>query len=140
MFQPKYSVVLGNVGSCCDRYMMGGYSAPFTIEQLFDRVAEIEHVQGVELVGNWHIRAENAQQIKNNLDRTGLKLVSIIPDHFGQMKWGKGAFSSKDPAIRAEAIAHTKEMMDLGAELGGPHRQLMAGTGWLRLSFSVGLC
>lgn len=117
MFKPQYSVILSNVGQCCDRYLSTGYSNPFSIEQLFDRVAGIEAAEGVELVATWHIRTDNVQQIKDNLERTGLKLVSIIPDHFGQMKWGKGAFSSKDPAIRAEAISHTKEMMDIAAEL-----------------------
>lgn len=118
MFKPKYSVILSNVGHCCDRYLSTGYSAPFSIEQLFDRVAGIEHAEGVELVATWHLRPDNVRQIKENLQRTGLKLVSIIPDHFGQMKWGKGAFSSKDPAIRAEAVSHTREMMDIAAELG----------------------
>lgn len=118
MFRPRYSVILSNVGSCCDRYLSTGYSMPYTIEQLFDRVAGIEHVEGVELVGTWHITKDNVRQLKDNLDRTGLKLVSIIPDHFGQMKWGKGAFTSKDHQIRREAISHTKEMMDAAAELG----------------------
>jgi xylose isomerase len=86
---------------------------------MFDRVISVEHVQGVELIGNWNISAKNIDQIKENMARTNLKLVSIIPDHFGQAKWGKGAFSSKDPAIRRDAVEHTKEMMDIAAELGG---------------------
>lgn len=118
MFIPRYSVILSNVGSCCDRYLSTGYSEPFSIEQLFDRVAGIEHVKGVEIIGTWHITTNNVKQIKDNLDRTGLKLVSIIPDHFGQMKWGKGAFTSKKPAVRKEAVSHTKDMMDIAAELG----------------------
>lgn len=118
MYKPKYSVILGNVGSCCDRYMSGGYSKSFKLEELFDRVASIEHVEGVELVSNWHITTQNVQRIKDNLARTNLKAVSIIPDHFGEMKWGKGAFTSKDPSIRAEAVKVTKEMMDVAAEIG----------------------
>lgn len=127
MFKPKYSVILSNVGSCSDRYMSGGYSKPFSIEELFERVAAIEHVEGVELVGNWHITDKNVKQIKDNLDRTGLKLVSIIPDHFGEMKWGKGAFSSKNAAIRKESVSSTKSMMDAAAELGGDLVSLWPG-------------
>jgi Sugar phosphate isomerases/epimerases len=118
MFNPKFSVILGNVGSCCDRYLSTGYSDPFTIDEMFDRVATVGLVKGVELVANWHINSSNVDQIKNNILRTGLKLVSIIPDHFGQKKWGKGAFTSKDSAVRLDAINHTKEMMDIAAELG----------------------
>ena len=118
MYKPRYSVILSNVGSCCDRYLSTGYSKPFTIEELFDRVKGIDHVEGVEIVGNWHITTKNVQQIKDNLQRTGLELVSIIPDHFGQMKWGKGAFTSKDKEIRRQAVQETKEMIDAGKELG----------------------
>ncbi len=127
MYNPKYSVILGNVGSCCDRYLSTGYSHPFTIEQMFDRVAGIEHVEGVELVANWHISSKNVGLIKEQLDRTGLKLVSIIPDHFGQMKWGRGAFTSKEPKIREQAVSHTKEMMDIVSELGGQIVSLWPG-------------
>jgi sugar phosphate isomerase/epimerase len=127
MFKPRYSVILGNVGSCCDRFMSGGYSNPFTIEELFDRVAGIEYVEGVELVGNWHVTEKNVKQIKDNLDRTGLKLMSIIPDHFGEQKWGKGAFSSKNAQIRKEAISSTKVMMDVVKELGGDLVSLWSG-------------
>lgn len=118
MYKPRYSVIISNVGSCCDRFLSTGYSDPYTIEQLFDRVAGINHVEGVEIVGDWHITSKNVRQIKDNLDRTGMKLVSIIPDHFGLKKWGKGAFSSKDKDIRREAVEHTKEMIDAARELG----------------------
>lgn len=126
MSRNRYSVILSNVGSCCDRYLSSGYSKSFALEELFDRVAGIEHVTGVELVGNWHINERNVEQIRENLKRTGLKLVSIIPDHFGQMKWGKGAFSSKDKTIRREAVEHTKTMMDITAE-----QAITAGFPWI---------
>lgn len=118
MFKYKYSVILSNVGSCCDRYMSTGYSSSFTVKELFDRVAAIPHVEGVELIANAHITPANISQIKEELQRTGLDAISVIPDHFAQMKWGKGSFSSKDSKIRNEAISHTKEMLDIAAELG----------------------
>lgn len=127
MYQPKLSVILGNVGSCCDRYMTGGYSDSFTVEQLFERVDSIKGVSGVELVGNWHIRANNVNEIQTLLKQTGKKLVSIIPDNFGIQKWGKGAYSSKDVGIRRDAVAETKEMMDICAKLGGNLLSLWPG-------------
>jgi hypothetical protein len=75
----RYSVILSNVGSCCDRFLSTGYSAPFTLELLFDRVASIESVTGVELVANWHVTPGNLAQIRDNLGRTSLKAVSTIP-------------------------------------------------------------
>lgn len=100
MYKPRYSVILSNVGSCFDRYLSTGYSNSLTIEEMFDRVAAIEYVQGVELIGNWNVSLKNVEQIKENMARTNLKLVSIISDHFGQAKWGKGAFTSKDLYVK----------------------------------------
>lgn len=127
MYKPKLSVILGNVGSCSDRYMGGGYSEPFTVEQMFERVASIDGVEGVELVSNWHITPGNVAEIRTLLSQTGLKLVSIIPDNFGVMKWGKGAYSSKDAGIRKDAVEETKEMMDIAAGLGGDLLSLWPG-------------
>ena len=39
-------------------------------------------------------------EIGGLLAKNGLSCVSIIPDHFSQKRWGKGAFTAKDPAIR----------------------------------------
>jgi sugar phosphate isomerase/epimerase len=118
MFKPKFSVILSNVGSCCDRYCTMGYSSPFTLEQLFERVSRVKNIEGVELIAGSSITEKNVSEIRNHLSRTGLKLVSIIPEHFADRKWGKGAFISKDDEVRSEAIEHTKEMMDAAAELG----------------------
>ena len=126
MSEKKISVILSNVGSCGDRYCPA-YSEPFTLEQLFDRVKSVEGVKGVEFVGNWHISKENLARIKDNLKRTELVPISIIPDHFGTMKWKSGAFSSKDSGVRREAITTTKEMIDCALEIGCPTISLWPG-------------
>ena len=50
MFQ--YSVILGNVGQCSDRYMTCGYGRPFELPELFERVASIPGVTGIEYIGS----------------------------------------------------------------------------------------
>lgn len=123
----RYSVILSNVGSSADRFLTTGYSAPFTIPELFARVKQIPQVTGVELIGNWHVTERNVKEIKQHLEENELKLVSIIPDHFGQMKWKNGSFAAKDPSIRMEAVVHTKEMIDAAIELGGDLISLWPG-------------
>lgn len=118
MFIPKYSVILSNVGNCCDRFCTNGYSEPFSLDKLFDRVSGVEGIKGVELIAVSNISTKNVSEIKEYLTRTNLKLVSIIPEHFADRKWGKGAFISKDDNVRKAAITHTKEMMDVAWELG----------------------
>lgn len=123
----KYSVILSNVGSCSDRYATGGYDRPFDIPELFERVSRIPQATGVELVGTWHVTERNVKELKGHLEHYGLQLVSIIPDHFGQAKWKNGSFAAKNPAIRAEAVAHAKEMIDAAVELGGDLISLWPG-------------
>lgn len=121
------SVILGNVGSCSDRYMGGGYSPSVSIEEMFEKVATISGVTGVELVSNWHLRPDNADQIAKLLKAHNLKLVAVIPDNFGTAKWGKGAYTSKDASIRKDAIAETIEMIDITKSLGGNMLSLWPG-------------
>lgn len=123
----KHSIILANVGKCADRYMSGGYSDEVDVDTMFDLVGSIDDVSGVELVTTWNITPQTVEKVKENLNRTGLKLASIIPDHFGEMKWGKGAFTSKDPAIRKLAIDVTKTYMDICHELGGDLISLWPG-------------
>lgn len=127
LFMAKHSVILGNVGNFCDRYMGSGYQKDYSLAELFDRVRSIDGVTGVELVSNWHVTAKNAKEVKEHLERTGLKLVAIIPDHFGIPVYGKGSFTSKDAAIRHRAIDDGKEMVDVAKFLGGGLVSLWSG-------------
>ena len=115
----KYSVELSNVGQYVDRYMACGYNDDYSIEQLFDRAKSVKKITGCELCGTWHITEKNVETIRDLIGSHDLQLVSIIPDYFAQRKWGHGAFTSPDPAIRAEAIRDTKVFMDICADLGG---------------------
>ena len=62
----KYSVFLMNVGSCSDRYC-GAYAPPFTMRQLFERVASIDLLKGVDLVATPDFLA-NASEAKDLLE------------------------------------------------------------------------
>lgn len=112
----SYSVFLGNVGSCSDRYC-AAYAPPFSIEQLFERAASIELLSGVDLVATRDILA-GRDTVKRCLDTTGLRPVSVAVDHFTEAIWRQGSFSSIDPAIRAKAVQATCEVMDFAKDLG----------------------
>lgn len=122
----KLSVFLSNVGSFSDRFC-SAYSDPYTVEQMFERVASIPAITAVDLVGTWNITDANVDRIKAILKQTGLKVASLVPDHFADPRWGKGSFTSIDPAIRQEAVASTKRMMDLAAELHCPNVTIWPG-------------
>lgn len=112
----KYSVFLGNVGSCSDRYC-AGYGDRYSIVQLFERVKSIKLLGGVDLVLTPDL-LDGMGTVKECLNATGLKVVSVAVDHFTQAKWKQGTFSSLDPDIRKQAISATENAMDIAAELG----------------------
>lgn len=114
----RYSVILGNLGNTCDRFLSSGYKEQPPKAEQWRQAAAIPAVAGIELVGSWDITAASVGEVRQQLADTGLKLVSIIPDLFAQRRWGSGSFTSRDPAIRRAAVAEVTAMMDVAAELG----------------------
>ena len=116
MAKRKYSVFLGNVGSCSDRYC-AAYGRKYSVEELFRRVAAIPKLSGVDLVLTPEL-IDEFDVVKSMLQSTGLAAVSLAVDHFTREKWKQGSFSSPDSAIRRDAVADTTRAMDLAVELG----------------------
>ena len=112
----KYSVFLGNVGSCSDRYC-AAYGRSYSWEELFERAASIPYLSGVDLVLTPEV-LESFEVIRKLLKASDLKAVSLAVDHFTQAKWKQGSLSSVDPSIRKEAVRDTMRAMDLAAEIG----------------------
>lgn len=114
----KYSVILGNLGNTCDRFLSTGYKDQPSKEKMLEQASAINHVSGIELVGTWDITEQNVSEMKRLLAQSGKRCSSIIPDHFAQKRWGNGAFTSRDPEIRKDAVSYTKEMIDAAEEIG----------------------
>lgn len=112
----RYSVILGNLGNTKDRFCSGYKTNPSTMEML-EQTTKIPHIQGVELVGTWDIRPDNVQEIRQALSDLGLQCVSIIPDLFADKIYWKGAYTSKDKAVRQRAIDDTRTVCDFAREL-----------------------
>ncbi len=114
----KFAVILGNLGNTCDRFLSSGYKDQPSKEQMLKRAAAIEGVEGIELVGTWDITADTVDEVGGLLAKYNLKCASIIPDHFAQKRWGRGAFSSRDPAVREQAVEETARMAEAALKLG----------------------
>jgi sugar phosphate isomerase/epimerase len=109
----KYSMILGNLGNTCDRFCKGYKSNPSSDEMLAMAKKKIPHIQGIELVGTWDIRPDNAAEMKQKLGDLGLECSSIIPDTFTAPEYGKGSITSTSPAIRAKALDYLREMSEI---------------------------
>lgn len=123
----KYSIILGNLGNTCDRFLSSGYKDQPSKAEMIRQAAEIEGVAAVELVGTWDVTKENVDEIGGLLSKHGLSCASIIPDHFSQKRWGMGAFTSKAADIRAQALDETFIAAELARKLGCPLINLWPG-------------
>jgi xylose isomerase len=113
----KYSIILGNLGNTCDRFLSSGYKDQPSKETMIRQASEIAGVTGVELVGTWDITPQNADEIAELLEKYGLVCASVLPDHFSQKRWGRGAFVSLEPVIRAQALDETMIAAKLAKKL-----------------------
>ena len=84
----RYSVILGNLGNTCDRFLSSGYKDQPPKAEMIRQAAAIPGVTGVELVGTWDVTKDNVDEVGGLLAKHGLSCVSIIPDHFSQKRWG----------------------------------------------------
>ena len=114
----KYSVILGNLGNTCDRFLSSGYKDQPPKKEMMHQAASIPGVAGVELVGTWDITPQNLDEMGNLLQKNGLACASIIPDHFSQKRWGRGSFTSRDASIRAQALEETLIAAEMARKLG----------------------
>jgi len=121
----NYSVFLGNVGNCFDRYCRE-YSAPFTLEELFTRASTVPSLTAVDLVMDKDLMSRK-EEIKAHLARTGLKVGSLAVDTFANPLYGKGSLSSTVKEVRDQAIADAKAVIDFAAEIGCPIVTLWPG-------------
>lgn len=114
----KYSIILGNLGNTCDRFLSSGYKEEVPKETLLKQASQIEGVEGVELVGTWDVSPDNVDAMGEMLAKYNLRCVSIIPDHFSQKRWGRGSLSAKDPDIRSQALEYTFACVEMARKLG----------------------
>lgn len=114
---PRYSVILGNLGNTCDRFLPTGYKTVLPKEEMIAAAAAIPGISGLELVGTWDITGYNVREMKRQLGRHGLTCVSIIPDLFSQKRWGQGSISALDSATRRAAVAEIRIVCDLARKM-----------------------
>lgn len=115
--KPRYSVILGNLGNTCDRFLSSGYKEQLPKEEMIRLASEIPGIEGIELVGTWDITPANVKVMRKLLREHGLKTVSIIPDLFSQKRWGRGSFASKDKKIRQQALEESRIVSEIALEM-----------------------
>jgi sugar phosphate isomerase/epimerase len=123
-----FGACLPTFGSCADRYCLSGYGGGgTTMEEMLDLSKKVKGLDGLELVGNWHVNDQNIRQVAKMFCDRGLKICMLVPDLWTQAKWGRGSLAAPDAPTRRAAIAEVKKVLDWAAELGCPYIDVWPG-------------
>jgi len=114
-----FGACLPTFGNCADRYCLSGYGGGgTTMEEMLDLSTGVDGLDGLELVGNWHVNDENVRDVAAMFEDRGLKICMLVPDLWTQAKWGKGSLAAPDEKTRQAGVDEVKKVMDWAAELG----------------------
>jgi len=128
MGEYRFGACLPTFGSCADRFVLSGYGGGGeTLEEMLSLAAQVPDLEGIELVGNWHVNDGNIHEMAHLLSDTDLKASMLVPDLWTQAKWGRGSFAAPDEKTRREAVAEVKKVMDWALELGCEYIDLWFG-------------
>ena len=124
----KFGSCLATFANCADRYCREGYGGGANdIEKMLDMACSVEDIDGLELVGNWHVNDDNIFKVGDMFKKRNLEICMLVPDLWTQAKWGKGSFASTDKKIRQQAVAEVKKVMDWAAQLNCPYVDVWLG-------------
>jgi len=110
----KHSVMVGLLGQQRDRFHT--YTEARSLSERLDMLHDIPGCQGIEVVYPSEFRdlTKGARQIA----ASGWPVSAVNLNVKGDAKWREGSFTSRDPAIRADAVADLKIAADLAVDLG----------------------
>ena len=105
-------------GSCVDRYCMSGYGGGGeTLEECLDLATQCKGLDGLELIGNWHVNDDNLKDVIKMMNDRNLQISCMVPDLWTQAKWGRGSLAAPDAKTRRAAVDEVKKVMDWAADL-----------------------
>jgi sugar phosphate isomerase/epimerase len=133
-----FGACLPTFGNCADRYCLGGYGGGGkTMPEMLDLAKEVEGLDGLELVGNWHVNDDNIRDVAGMFKDRGLKISMLVPDLWTQAKWGRGSLAAPNANTRQAAIDEVKKVMDWAAELGCGYVDVWPGQDGFDYSFQA---
>jgi len=123
-----FGACLPTFGNCADRYCLSGYGGGgTTVEEMLDLSLKVRGLDGLELVGNWHVKDGNIRDVARMFRDRGLKISMLVPDLWTQAKWGRGSIAAPDATTRQAGVDEIRKVMDWAAELGCPYVDVWPG-------------
>jgi len=123
-----FGACLPTFGSCADRYCLSGYGGGgSTVPEMLDLATTVAGLDGLELVGNWHVNDDNTRDVAAMFADRGLRIPMLVPDLWTQAKWGKGSLAAPDAPTRQAAVDEVRKVIDWADELGCPYVDVWPG-------------
>lgn len=136
--QYNLGACLPTFGSCADRFCLSGYGkGGNTMEEMLDLATEVKGLDGLELVGNWHVNDDNINDVARMFKDRGLKICMLVPDLWTQAKWGMGSLAAPDAKTRQAAVDEVTKVIDWAAELDCPYIDVWPGQDGYDYSFQA---
>ncbi|MEN6536770.1 MAG: TIM barrel protein [Bryobacteraceae bacterium] len=133
-----FGACLPTFGNCADRYCLSGYGGGGqTMQEMLDFSLRVEGLDGIELVGNWHVNDANIREVGQMFRDRNLRIPMLVPDLWTQAKWGKGSLAGPDATPRAAAADEIRKVMDWAAELECPYVDVWLGQDGYDYSFQT---
>ena len=124
----KFGACLPTFGSCADRFCLSGYGGGgTTMAEMLDLATQVDGLDGLELVGNWHVNDENIRDVARMFRQRDLEISMLVPDLWTQAKWGRGGLAAPDAATRQAAVDEVKKVLDWAAQLDCPYIDVWPG-------------
>lgn len=124
----RFGACLPTFGNCADRYCLSGYGGGgATMEEMLDLATTVKGLDGLELVGNWHVNDKNIRDVAKMFANRKLKICMLVPDLWTQAKWGRGSLAAPDAPTRRAAVDEVRKVMDWAADLGCPYVDVWPG-------------
>ena len=136
-----FGACLPTFGNCADRYCLSGYGGGGkNMVEMLDLAATVKGLDGLELVGNWHVNDENIRDVARMFQDRGTEDSMLVPDLWTQAKWGRGSMAAPDAKTRQAAMDEVRKVMDWARGTGLPLCGRVARPGWIRLFLPGRLC
>jgi xylose isomerase len=124
----KFGSCLSTFANCSDRYCKEGYGeGAGSLKEMLEAASKVEGLDGLELVGNWHVNNHNIRQVASMFCDYGFEISMLVPDLWTQAKWGRGSLAAPDKRTRQAAIDEVKKVMDWSAELSCQYIDIWPG-------------
>ena len=133
----KYAAALIPWSSLVDRFLRQGYREALPTCERIRQAANLEVLDGVEMMYPFEVNAENISEIRAALSDSGLVLSAMGIPISGESRYANGTFTARDPQVRQAAIQRVKEGMDMCAELNGDRVYFFLGQDGCDYSFEV---